>query len=263
VILIVLILNLGIIIFLLFKVRYLNKELRELKLNKEKELARIQKEIETESILFLESEIQRIGADIHDDLIQRISEMLLLIERSTMVEDVANAQAYALQMKKHSQQVIKSLRRLSRTYLPGSIDSTSLVVAIIDLCDSMEMQGPHIARINFDSHGANFQFQGNHQAHIVRIVQELIHNAIKNGSAWHVWVNLYWEDNTLLIKVEDDGINSEALLKQAQLSGALRTLKMRNKYLGSSVVFELRSGKGLMVTLRYTDEEKSGTIVFK
>jgi signal transduction histidine kinase len=252
-----------VIALLIIKIIRLKYQVRKLQIALDKECGKKElNELENHLINFIEDELQRIGADVHDDLVQRVSEQLLLIERIANVEDVDLAQTYGFQLKKHTQVLVASLRTLSHNLLPGSIDSSSLLIALNNLIAGMGKSSPYNAHINVGSEGLAFQLQSNHQAHIVRIVQELIHNALKNGLAWHVIVTLFWKENFLEIKIEDDGIRSSILLPQAKFSGAFRTLKMRNNYLRSSLVFELREERGVIITIKYPDIENPGKIKF-
>lgn len=214
----------------------------------EKDNEKLKWENEGKAIELIEEELQRMGADVHDDLIQRIAEQRLYIEQLTYVEDIVNAQALALKLKATSDLVVKSIRQISNTLLPGSIDSPSLVTALNDLC--LRMQVPGVAFISVESSGTEFLIDPKHQLHLVRIVQELVQNAIKHSICWHVWVRLQWEEKIVSVVVEDDGLMRGSTENRHRFSERFRTIRMRQRYTGATLSFE-QGEKGLRVTMKY------------
>ena len=182
-----------------------------------------------EALAFFEKELQRVGADLHDDLIQKLSHYVFMMERISKTEDLAHAHAYAMQLKSElNLSIIPSIRKISGRLLPGSINSSSLTVALGDLCSFMETPGK--AHIHYKTSGDETTIGSTHQEHMVRIVQELINNIMNHTKAWHIWVTLVYEQSRITISVEDDDIiGVEAYKKEYNRPNNFRTLKMRIK----------------------------------
>ncbi len=239
----------SVVLFFYCKTIKLRRKIHDLRVKHLLELERVKVDTLEGNIEFLEQEIQRLGADIHDDLIQRLSEHLLIIEKLMFVEDLTHAQAYSLQLRKHSRSIIKSVRVLSSNLLPGSINASSLNVALYDLCANLE--NPGVARVRFAYSGNEFSLPLQHQVHIVRIVQELVNNAINHSSAWHKNVKLIWMGSGLSVEVTNDGVLSERSIEKLKDFKSFRTLRMRMYSIEASLRIKHHDIRGLTATLVY------------
>jgi two-component system sensor histidine kinase DegS len=88
-------------------------------------------------------------------------------------------------------------------------------------------------------------------AYLYRVIQELVHNAFKHSSAWHIWVRLNWQPGKLIIEVEDDGTGfykSEEIV--SRLKKKHNTLRMRTQAIGASIQYE-QGTKGLLARVVY------------
>lgn len=210
---------------------------------------------------YLEEELQRMGADVHDDLIHRLTEQMLTIERLIRAEDLEHAQAYALQLKNHFHLVVRSVREISYRLLPPSIDSPSLVRALEDLVSRIETPG--VARISVSSSGKEFSLNSKHQAHLVRIVQELVYNATKHTPCWHVYIKLEWLNDSVIIYVEDDGRRAGEAELRIKNGKGFRTVRMRLLNIKASLRFET-DVLGLRAIVTYPDRNSvGGGVMFK
>ena len=103
-----------------------------------------------------------------------------------------------------------------------------------------------MGNIYFDSSGVEQSIVSFKRVYLYRIIQELVHNAFKHSSAWHVWVRLRWEENQLSIEVEDDG---SGFNKMSEFIERLRrknnTLKIRSTVLGATISYH-HGQKGLL-----------------
>ncbi len=243
----VLLLALG---FAIRKLNQMKHQLREQEVQHALKQQEIKDDMVSSQVEYLEEEIQRIGADVHDDLIQRLSEQMLYVEQLTWVEDIEHAQALAIKLKTNFRFVVSSVREISNTLLPSSIDSPSLVAALKDLSSKMEVPG--VAYVSVESNGTEFKLDLKHQVHLVRIVQELVHNATKHSVCWHVWIRLTWTGHVLIIEVEDDGMREEESEKRFLSSRGFRTIRMRLRFIGGQLSFE-KGVRGLKAIVRYPD----------
>lgn len=194
--------------------------------------------------------ISDMGAELHDDLIQRLSIFRLWLDKLEMsLGDRAQAELQIVNMKGEFQEVIQSVRRISRRLMPVKMEGHTFQQAIAILCQNMERPGA--GNVHFIPSGEERKLSPLVETHLSRIVQELIHNAYKHSSAWHVWVRLQWQSHHLMIEVEDDGTgtgkmgNSLALLKAKR-----NTLRMRCDAIGATLHYT-PGKKGLHVTVVY------------
>lgn len=194
--------------------------------------------------------ISEMGAEIHDDLIQRLSIFRLYMDRlERSKEDLNETEAILIHMNADFQDVIQTIRNISRRLLPVKMKEDSFHTAISMLCQNLERPGG--GTIHLEASGEEQRIPDLADVYLYRIVQELIHNSLKHSSAWHIWVRLQWNDHHLTIEVEDDGsgiIKIPEFIKT--LESKISTIKMRCKVIGAATNYS-QGLKGLLARVEY------------
>lgn len=195
--------------------------------------------------------ISEIGAELHDDLVQRLSIFRLYLDRLERAGgNKEEVETLTIKMRTEFEQVIQAIRNISRRLLPANLEGEPLNNTIRILCQNMEYPGN--CHIHFTSTGTAYRLDAQTERYLFRIVQELIHNALKHSSAWHIWVRLTWEHESLTVEVEDDGTAfSDVSNAIRELQRKNNTLRMRSMIIGATLDYD--SGqKGLIarVTLK-------------
>jgi signal transduction histidine kinase len=192
--------------------------------------------------------IQQMGAELHDDLIQKLTVMRLsldMLERSAA--DPVETLTLITRMKSEFDDITQSVRAISRQLMSIPIEGDSFNHSVDLLCQNMERPGG--LHIQISSDGVEIPMTTFAKGYVYRIIQELIHNAFKHSSGWHIWVRLLWKKESLIVEVEDDGSGfahiSESL---SSLKKKYNTLTMRSKAVGGSISFE-RGQEGLLARL--------------
>lgn len=195
-----------------------------------------------------EQVISEMGAELHDDLIQKLSVFRLYIDR--MERSSANQEeidALSIKMRNEFDQVIHVVRNISRRLLPAKMDGETLDKTLQILCQNMEHPGT--GHIHFENKGIPVTLPPQTERYLFRIVQELIHNAFKHSSAWHIWVRLNWEPTKIVIEVEDDGTGFSKIPEFIQrLRSKHNTLKLRSTIIGASIRYA-QGEKGLLAKI--------------
>ena len=211
---------------------------------------KLEAEISKRAAEISEQVIMEMGAELHDDLIQRLSVFRLYIDRLERVShNPSETENLLINMRTDFESVVQSVRRISRTLLQENAPIESFNKKIQILCESLERPG--MGKIYFDSTGPEQIMPALGTTYLSRIIQELIHNAFKHSSAWHVWVHLNWEEKELHIQVEDDG---SGFNKISEFIGRLRkknnTLKIRATVIGATISYH-HGQKGLLAKVAY------------
>lgn len=190
-----------------------------------------------------------MGAEIHDDLIQKLSIFRLYIDRIEKSSgDKAEIEALAIRMRTDFEQVVRAVKSISRRLLPVRMEGDTLVNTINLLCQSLEVPGT--GHIHFESSGECQDIDRQKEMYILRIIQELIQNAFRHSSAWHVWVRLKCEDKCMIIEVEDDGSGFAKIPEFiTRLKKKHNTLRMRALALGGSIEY-LQGKDGLLAQIK-------------
>ena len=177
--------------------------LQELKQNRRIELGRALLEGE-------ERERSRMARDLHDGLGGILAGLKLnLSQKMKMKESLDGTDlAPTLTGLGHS---VSELRRIARNMMPASLLQSGLTVALKDLCDETSRMGIEVNFISFDMQ-ENYPAQV--QVMVYRIIQELVHNAVKHAQATKIMVQCTQTDNVLFITVEDNGVGFDKHTKK-------------------------------------------------
>lgn len=196
---------------------------------------------------------REMGAEIHDDLIQKLTVLRLYLDRLERVaHDPIETVTMITQMRSDFDEVIRSVRTVSRRLMPVLMEEDSFSQNIHVLCQNMEQPGE--AHVHLEQTGTEIKIPRLVETYLYRIIQELIHNAFKHSAAWHIWVRLIWQRNKLILEVEDDGTAFSKIPDFVeQLRKKHNTLYMRSVAINAKLSYE-KGTSGLQVRLIYKAE---------
>ena len=133
--------------------------------------------------------------------------------------------------------------------MPEHTNHESLNTSIGLLCKSLERPG--LGNIYFHTSGTELKIDQLSLSYLYRIVQELIHNAFKHSAAWHIWVRLTWQQQNLVIEVEDDGSGFNKISEFIErLRKKHNTLKLRSQVIGAAISYR-HGERGLLARIEY------------
>lgn len=212
--------------------------------------ATLDEEISRQSMELCEHILTEIGAELHDDLIQKLSVFRLYLDRlDRSKSDAVETQSIIMSMNTDFLEVVNAVRRISRRLMPIKIEGDSFQKRIDLLCHNLERPGG--GTIHFESVGPEKELPHSAEIYFYRIIQELIHNAIKHSAAWHIWVRIFWEPQYLVIEVEDDGTGFSRIDEFiSELRKKYNTLRMRSTAIGAKIQY-LKGKKGLLAKVKY------------
>jgi signal transduction histidine kinase len=196
-----------------------------------------------------EAIISEMGAELHDDLIQKLSVLRLhmdKIERASY--NAETTREVMIKMQSDFEAIVDSVRRISRRLHPVHMDDDSFEKRVEMLCQNLDTPGT--VRIFATFEGQAPDLAPTTSIYLLRMIQELIHNSFRHSAAWHVWVRVVWDQKGLTIEVEDDGSGFSkidefvALLKKKH-----NTIRMRAEAIGASVKYK-NGSKGLLALIK-------------
>ncbi len=211
---------------------------------------KLESEISRRATEACEQIITEMGAELHDDLIQKLSIFRLYMDRlERSANDVKESEALLIKMQSEFKEVVQSVRKISRQLMPVRMDDDSFQKGIEMLCQNMERGTEHV---HFESNGEEQKIPLQSETYLYRVIQELVHNAFKHSSAWHIWVRLKWSQGRLILEVEDDGTGFH---KMDEFIERLRmkhnSLRMRTQAIGASLKYD-RGERGLLARIEYS-----------
>jgi signal transduction histidine kinase len=201
-----------------------------------------------EAIKVCEVILTEMGAELHDDLIQKLSVLRLhmdKIERSSF--DPVETQETLIKMQADFQSIVDSVRRISRRLHPVHMDDDDFHKKVEMLCQNLDTPGT--VRIHPSFVGIAIAMEKQQETYLLRMIQELIHNSFRHSAAWNVWVRISWMQNALKIEVEDDGSGFSRVEEFIErLKKKHNTLRMRAEAIGAKINYRSNS-KGLIATI--------------
>jgi len=199
---------------------------------------------------FCEHIITEMGAELHDDLIQKLASLSFHIERIERASaEPAEILAIVTRLRTDFETIAQTIRAISRRLNPVYMSGSTFESNIAYLCETM--QRPGNGQVICTSTGHEQPISQVAFTYLYRIIQELIHNAFKHSAAWKVDVRLAWTADTLVVEVEDDGTSH---LNLDEVTTILQTkhnsMSMRSQAINATMRFS-KGKKGLMVRIEF------------
>ncbi len=193
--------------------------------------------------------LQQVSEELHDNIGQMLSSVILHIEvlgRKAIPEVKTQAEQTRLLVQEVSEQV----RHISRSISPQHIENFGLKDTIQYHADRINRIG--VIKIDFKTEGEIREFNPKTELVMFRMVQELMNNAIKHSECENIFIKLKFENERLLISVNDDGkgFDKSQILKNKQFKdgSGLQALEKKARFINCSLTFT-SNDKGTKVTL--------------
>lgn len=202
---------------------------KKLALQKELSYRQQLKEIEQEQELKLtqamlkgeEHERQRVARDLHDGLGGMLAGIKIKLSGQSKTD---NLDAVIRQLD----QSVTELRRIARNMMPESLLKTGLEAGLADLCESLMNDE---TQIEFQAFGIKKDIPLVTQAHIYRIVQEILSNAIRHANAGRIILQCSQNEKIFLITAEDNGKGFDTRAIAGAKGIGFSNIKSRVEYL--------------------------------
>jgi PAS domain S-box-containing protein len=207
-----------------------------------------QKKLESEIIRVSELERQRIGNDLHDGLgphLVGVKFMLSILEKRLVKHQLREEIKAIREINAHLTQGINHTRRIVKGLCPVDIDAEGLIVALEDL--TMNIETVYGIKCTFE-HDESLLITDNIMAtHLFLIAQESVNNAIKHSKATAIEVIIAADDDTVVLRISDNGTGIEKLLDRKKGVG-INIMKYRARVINASLDIRKNSLGGISVS---------------
>jgi signal transduction histidine kinase len=203
--------------------------------------------LEQRLLTVIDAEQQRIGADLHDGLGQKLTGLACLataLRDRLAKSDSENAEQANLIAALSNDATLES-RALARGLCPVQLEQAGgLLSALTELVESTELiQG---VRCRF-RHPQQFECDHLTGVQLYRISQEAINNALRHGQAKNIEINLTErEAGVFRLTIADDGKGFDADVRPIS-KGGLRLMDYRANMIGGTFVVDSQPGLGTRV----------------
>jgi PAS domain S-box-containing protein len=190
-----------------------------------------------------EDERRRIAQDLHDDIGQSMTALILHLKATQ--SDIASGRREASDQIQETIRIVEDMMRHIRQVLhelrPPSFGTTPFVKVLEGLCSSMSLFTG--LRVDFSGQGQLPPMSNTQAITLYRLVQEGINNVVKHAKAESIWINLEYVDGEVSISLEDDGQGFD-INHESNYGIGLDGLRDRFLDLGGSLDIESAVGKG-------------------
>ncbi|WP_238357651.1 sensor histidine kinase [Cohnella zeiphila] len=198
------------------------------------------------SKLFLqmaEKERKRLASDLHDEVLQELLHLRRLLDRTPSGQWVQEEKE---QIRLGLDNAEFMIRETCRELMPSFLSDQGALHAISKLVERTRLRADF--QLEFRSLPLAVSPSDEQNTVIYRVVQELIHNAVKHSEADRVTLEVGQEEEALFIRYADDGkgMDSGRDFSSTNRFG-LRGIAERIQMIGGEVSMHSEPGKGLKV----------------
>jgi two-component system sensor histidine kinase UhpB len=190
-----------------------------------------------------EEERARIARDLHDEVNQSLTGVLLRLEAAREMAP-PELEAEIDETRALANQAMNELLSLARQLRPTALDDLGLKAAIAGQVDQL---GRGEVDAHFDAEGDFSDLGDDVQLVVYRIAQEALTNASRHSGASGIEVRLLREGEKVRLEVSDNG--EGFAFEQAQGGLGLPGMRERAMLVGGDLVIESRPGLGTTVRL--------------
>lgn len=208
-----------------------------------------------ELIRIQEDERQRIARDLHDNVAQDLSSIMLKME--TLFDDHSSVDG---ELRERGESVadilrkaIASVRDIAYGLRPPALDQLGLVKSVQNLC--LETGNKHGFTVDFVATGVeNLCLDFDSEINIYRMIQEAVRNIARHADADNATIRLVKSHPDILIRIEDNGQGfavqerkAKALIEKRM---GLRSMEERARLIGGSMEIQSLVGTGTRILFR-------------
>jgi two-component system sensor histidine kinase UhpB len=197
-----------------------------------------------------EQERARIARDLHDEIGQHLTAILVGLKTIEASPDLPTAKTRAEELRDVAALAHSEVRRLARGLRPGVLEELRLEPAIERLCE--EFQTTHGIPVELNiAPGSCDQLTTNCETALYRILQEALTNAARHSGATGIEVSLTCRDNRIVLRVSDNGRGFSAMpaVGTAHDPGKIGLASMRERalMLGGQLMVHSEPNRGTTV----------------
>lgn len=198
-----------------------------------------------------DKERKRLAREIHDTLGHALTGIAAGVDACIAMIDI-NPEATKKQLmviSKVVRQGIVDVRNSLNKLRPGALEQHGFKGAIENMIE--EFTSVSDLTISLDYRLDKVDFENAKEDILFRVIQESVTNAVRHGDATHIDISLYIEDNSLYLKIQDNGQGCEEI----HYGFGLKQMKERLGMINGKVAYDGHHGFLTIVTIPLQEGE--------
>lgn len=198
-----------------------------------------------------DKERKRLAHEIHDTLGHALTGIAAGVDACIAMIDI-NPEATKKQLmviSKVVRQGIVDVRNSLNKLRPGALEQHGFKGAIENMIE--EFTSVSDLTISLDYRLDKVDFENTKEDILFRVIQESVTNAVRHGDATHIDISLYIEDNSLYLKIQDNGQGCEEI----HYGFGLKQMKERLGMINGKVAYDGHHGFLTIVTIPLQEGE--------
>lgn len=198
-----------------------------------------------------DKERKRLAREIHDTLGHALTGIAAGVDACIAMIDI-NPEATKKQLmviSKVVRQGIVDVRNSLNKLRPGALEQHGFKGAIENMIE--EFTSVSDLTFSLDYRLDKVDFENTKEDILFRVIQESVTNAVRHGDATHIDISLYIEDNSLYLKIQDNGQGCEEI----HYGFGLKQMKERLGMINGKVAYDGHHGFLTIVTIPLQEGE--------
>jgi len=197
-----------------------------------------------------EAERARIARELHDDIAQRLSVLLLMLDRfKALRSDRYDRRDQEIDaVMQHTHEICRDVQALARDLHAAKLHMLGLVATTQAFC--RELGAQHRISIHCTDEDVPSTVAPDVALCLFRVAQEALRNAVRHSAARHIAVTLRGVGDTLHLNVQDDGRGFDPNVAASGQGLGLISMQERMKLVGGQLSITSRVAQGTIVGAR-------------
>lgn len=217
------------------------------------------RELSARLIAVQESERRALSRELHDEVGQSLSALLLGIGNVAAVlppDTSLDARAQLQDLRRLAERMVATVRDMSLLLRPSMLDDLGLIPAL--QWQAREVSRTKNLNVQVHSDALPEELPDEYRTCIYRLFQEALNNSVRHARAKNVHVNLRCTGRTLQLVVQDDG---QGFAPEREKGLGLLGMEERVAYLHGSLHVDSRPGQGTTISVELPLPEAHAKIV--
>ena len=199
-------------------------------------------ELSAELVRAQESERRALARELHDEVGQSLSAILMEAENAEFAENVEGMREHLAAVRTLAEKTVNEVRDLALLLRPSMLDDFGLVPALNWHAREMSKRTGLNVVVSADDDAG--ELPDEHKTCIYRLVQEAVNNSARHANAHTVEVFLHRQNDRVLFSVRDDGSGFDTRFVRGL---GLLGMEERVRRLGGRLEIHSQRGRGTTV----------------